>query len=270
MAEQLVVRHFGQSTCVIHRRVTLDWFCETCRDAICAKCISTTHRGHIFVQLSEVTRKNRQWIKTFINTTEQTKVAQIQQEISTTRETLKRNLSRFEGLEVEVRKQGEEIKKELDVLMAQTISQLKHLEEENSKVLINYQTQLGKKLQQLKNQRKQCKKSLRVGTDIQVFDFVKGLKSLVTLPTKPILGNAKFYPQINPERFLRQALGTVALTPSEQSRGDSDHSGSAGPDQWHVSVNQHELLHKQESQDDMTQSSPALQTIFCHKRTASF
>ncbi|XP_021367313.1 uncharacterized protein LOC110459405 [Mizuhopecten yessoensis] len=251
-----VVRPSGQTTCVHHKQVTLDWFCETCRDPICAKCISTTHKGHIFVQLSEVTPQNKQKIKTFINETKRKKFIQIQQEINSTTENLKNHLSHFEIVTLEVMKQGEKLKEELEFLIAQTLSRVKHLEEEGSKLLIRYQKELEEKFENMKNHLNECRESLQIGTDIQVFDIARGLNTYVTLPGGPSPGNANFSPNKNPERTLEQSLGTVTLVSPDQSRVDADYQTSSDNDQSYV----HLTLPISTSNDVMTQISPPPQT----------
>ncbi|XP_033747945.1 uncharacterized protein LOC117332964 [Pecten maximus] len=203
----------------IIRKITLDWFCETDGEVICAKCVSTTHRGHYCIQLSEITPQHKQKIREFIGDTERNKITKIQEEINTTEENLRKHLSHFDSIASEVQKQGEKLKEELDLLTAQTLSRLKHLEEENSKLLKGYQNELEKKLEELKNQLKECKESLQNGTDIQVFEIASRLTSKLKLPSYPHVCVVKFRPTAQPKRILEQALGTLTSFSPGQSHG---------------------------------------------------
>ncbi|XP_021364438.1 uncharacterized protein LOC110457466 [Mizuhopecten yessoensis] len=219
MAEkgQSVVWGQGHATCVHHKGNTLDWFCETCRDVICANCISTSHKGHDIVPLSEVTPNNKRKIKTFINETEQKELIQIQQEINSNQESLEKHLSHFKSVAEEVKRKGTKLKEDIDVLTAETLSQLKHLEDENTQLLTSYKTELQMKLAELKDQLNQCKETLQTGTDIKVFDVTRRLNTDITLPRRPVLGTAKISQSKNPKEALTSALGKIILTSSGQS-----------------------------------------------------
>ncbi|XP_021353986.1 E3 ubiquitin-protein ligase TRIM71-like [Mizuhopecten yessoensis] len=222
---QIVVRSQDQTRCVHHKSEILDWFCETCYDVICAKCVSTSHKGHDNILLSEVTLDNKRKIKSFINETEQKELIGIQQEIISTQHSLDEDLNHFESVAEEVKEQGEKLKKDIDVLISETLSRLKHLEEENTKLLTSYSTELEKILADLKEQLTHCKETLQTGTDIQVFNLSKGLQTNITLPEKPKLGSAKFTPNNRRNIILKEAFGKVSLRPSEQSQS------TTGPDQ---------------------------------------
>ncbi|XP_021364479.1 E3 ubiquitin-protein ligase TRIM71-like [Mizuhopecten yessoensis] len=217
---QIAVRVQGHKTCVHHKRKTLDWFCETCHDVICTNCISTLHKGHGIVPLSEITPNNKHKIKTFINETEQKELIQIQQEINSTQESLEKHLSHFKLVAEEVKNQGIKLKEDVDVLIAETLSQLKDLENENTQLLTRYKTELGRKLAELKDQLNQCKETLQTGTDIKVFDVTSRLNIDITLPRRPVLGTAKYSPIINPCESLTFALGKMTLTSFGQSDGN--------------------------------------------------
>ncbi|XP_021348143.1 uncharacterized protein LOC110447053 [Mizuhopecten yessoensis] len=213
---QILVRGKDQTTCVQHKGETLDWFCETCYDVICAKCVSTSHKGHDIILLSEVTPDNKRRIKTFINETEQKELIEIHQEISATQNSLSEDMKHYESVAEEVKKEGEKLKEDIDVLIAETLARLKHLEEENTKLLTGYSTELEKKLADLKEQLTHCKETLQTSTDIQVFDLSKGLQTNITLPEKPKLGSANFTPNNRRNTILKEAFGKVSLRPSEQ------------------------------------------------------
>ncbi|XP_021364451.1 E3 ubiquitin-protein ligase TRIM71-like [Mizuhopecten yessoensis] len=216
---QIAVRCQGQKTCAHHKKKTLDWFCETCHDVICVDCISSLHKGHSIVPLSETTPNNKLKIKTFINETEQKELIEIQQEINSNQESLKKHLSHFKNVAEEVKSNGIKLKKDIDVLIAETLSQLRHLENENIQLLTSYKTELERKLADLKDQLNQCKETLQNGTDIKVFDVTSRLHTDITLPRRPVLGTAKFSPNKHPDESLRFALGKMTLTSSGQSDG---------------------------------------------------
>ncbi|XP_033728793.1 uncharacterized protein LOC117317933 [Pecten maximus] len=215
---QIVVRPQGQTTCVYHRQTILDWYCKTCCDAICAKCISTTHSGHVFKPLSEEMPNSKAKIVAFVNESEKDKLGDIQKEINSTNDDLKRHLDRFEALASKVKTQGERLQEELSALVSRTLSQLKHLEEENTKLFITYRTELESKLEALEKQLNFCKESLQTGTPIELFDIASGLQTHTTLPTKPCLATAQFSPSSNPHQPLELALGKIVLTSSDQSQ----------------------------------------------------
>ncbi|XP_060063050.1 uncharacterized protein LOC132543547 [Ylistrum balloti] len=215
---QIVVRGQGHNTCVYHRQFVLEWFCKTCCHVICARCISTTHSGHVFIQLSEETPKHHSKIKAFVNDTEKNTLVQLQQEIKSTEHDLQKHLSHFETVAAKVQEQGERLKEEIDVLISQALSQLKHVEEDNTRLILKYRIELETKLETLKQQTEECKKSLQSGTDIMLFDIACGLQNHNTKPAKPCLGDASFYPTLSLNKFLLQAMGKLVVTSPQQSQ----------------------------------------------------
>ncbi|XP_021364453.1 uncharacterized protein LOC110457481 [Mizuhopecten yessoensis] len=214
---QIAVRVQGHKTCVHHKRKTLDWFCETCHDVICTNCISTLHKGHGIVPLSEITPNNKHKIKTFINETEQKELIQIQQEINSAQESLEKHLSHFKLVAEEVKNQGIKLKEDVDVLIAETLSQLKDLENENAQFFTRYTTELERKLAELKDQLNQCKETLQTGTDIKVFDAISRLHTDITLPRRPVLRTAKFSLNKNRNEDLASAFGKMTFTSSSET-----------------------------------------------------
>ncbi|XP_021374303.1 uncharacterized protein LOC110463775 [Mizuhopecten yessoensis] len=213
---QIVVRAQGQTTCVYHKGNTLDWFCETCSDLICATCVSSTHKGHDIIQLSLLTPDNKRKIRNFIEKAEKNELNQIPKEIASSADKLQKHLVQFEKLAEEVKAQGEKLKEEINVLMNQTISHLKQLQEEHSKVLQNYKSQMEQKLKELQEQLKKCKEALQIGTDLQVFDTISRIPPQIALPTLQDLGTASFNPNRNPEEILKQAFGSGSIISCDQ------------------------------------------------------
>ncbi|XP_060065681.1 uncharacterized protein LOC132546007 [Ylistrum balloti] len=217
---QTLVREEGRTMCGHHRRTTLNFFCEKCSEVICANCISTLHKGHDIVQLSEVTQGNKNKIKTFINEMEKKDLIQIQSEIESVQGDLKKYLHHFESVEKEVEDQGKRLKQDVDISIAQTLSELKHFRDENTKLITDYMEELETKLGELKEYVEQCKLSLQTGTDIQVLDITYRLPTMTRLPTKPVFGTAKFVPDEN--LSLKAELGKMTLTSYPQEIPDEE------------------------------------------------
>ncbi|XP_033739807.1 uncharacterized protein LOC117327086 [Pecten maximus] len=265
MAGQVAAtRHPGQTYCVYHRQKILDWFCETCHNVICAECVSTSHKGHNNILLSKITPDNKIKIKTFIENTEQKGLIQIQEEIDFTQDSLKRHLKQFESLSAEVKEQGEKIKEDVDVLIDQTLSQLIHLIEGNTPILTTYTSELERKLVERKNQINQCKETLQIGTDIQVYDAMIEMQANITLPGKPVLGTANFTPNHNRNKVLKQAFGTLTITQHGHLQGQSEHKqiqsfSCLQTDQSQTAQDQHALEISSSEQTPEKETSPSKQ-----------
>ncbi|XP_021379633.1 E3 ubiquitin-protein ligase TRIM71-like [Mizuhopecten yessoensis] len=214
---QVAIGARGQTTCAHHQRVTLDWFCEKCSEPICVDCISSLHKGHAIINLSHVTPQYKCKIDNFIIETEQNELVQLQQQITSTKDSHKKSLDHFEVIAIEVKEHGAKLKENIDALLAQTLSQLKQLKDENSKPFITLLTDLETKLGQLKEQLKQCKSTLQTGTDIEVFHTVNELpKTTSSLPDQFIQGTVRFNPNKSHQELLKQAFGSLASSTSHQ------------------------------------------------------
>ncbi|XP_033740748.1 uncharacterized protein LOC117327729 [Pecten maximus] len=202
-----------------HKTKEMDFFCEACSILICQTCVSSSHKGHSVIQLSEVTPINKIKIKAFINEVEEKDIIKIQKELNSLEDS-KLN-DELESVIRNVENRGRKLRDNLDIFIKQTLFEMKRLKDENCKLGDNYKTELEMKMCQLKEKVKHCKESLQTGTDIQVFVSVNGLDNTVTLPRKPILGTAGFNP-VNGS--MEQIFGKVTLTQpswSEASAQDS-------------------------------------------------
>ncbi|XP_069104260.1 tripartite motif-containing protein 2-like [Argopecten irradians] len=211
----------GQRTCLnpSHKGKTFEWFCESCADLICVSCISTTHKGHNIVQLSVVTPDNKNKIKQFVSDTEKNDLMEIRKEINSMEDILEKHLSHYKSVELEVEDQGTKLKQDVDTMIAQTLSQLKCSKDENTALIISYKDELEKRLGDIKENLERCKQSLQTGSDIEVFDTMKIIRTGTTLPTRPIMGTAKFTPNLCPS--LLTALGEMSLTQPSAASGAS-------------------------------------------------
>ncbi|XP_069106104.1 uncharacterized protein [Argopecten irradians] len=221
---QIPQRPPGQSTCIHHKGKQLDLYCKKCEVPACIKCISSTHAGHLFSELSTFTSEKKQDIRSFIDKTENVYLVEIDEYINSVDNSLKENVSCFEKLSVQLKTQTAKLKGDLDLLVAKTLSLYQQMEENNSKLLHTYKQDLEMYSDQLKQKVEECKKSLQRGSDIQIYDKDFDENSSVPLPVTPTLAIASFTPNSDPQRYLEQALGDMKTLHKCQShrrpRGD--------------------------------------------------
>ncbi|XP_021367288.1 uncharacterized protein LOC110459386 [Mizuhopecten yessoensis] len=220
---QIPFRAKGQTTCIHHRNRLLDFYCEKCQELACTKCLSSIHMSHTVCDLSEITPQNKQDILKFIDKFENIDLVQISQYITSTDSQLKKNLSRFEKLSIELRTQTNKLKEDLDRLTARTLPLYQQMEEDNTKLLQTYQQNLEIYSTQLKQQVQECKIALQRGSDIQIYDTGCEIQSSVTLPVKPTLGTASFSPNQTPQVHLKKAFGEVKTSVQCQGQALQGH-----------------------------------------------
>ncbi|XP_060073167.1 uncharacterized protein LOC132552978 [Ylistrum balloti] len=230
---QTAFRPKGQSTCSDHKGRCLDLYCEKCDQLICLTCLSTTHRSHPVCELSEITPQKKQEITNFINKTEQNDLVQVREYITSADSLLKDNTSHFEKLSQQLKNQTDQLKHELDLFTAQTLSVYKQMEEDNTRMIQKYKQELEMYDIQLKQQLQECKVTLQHGSHLDIYDTE--IHSSLHLPVKPVLGTVIFTPNTNPQHHLQQAVGMI-ITSGQTT--DQDRSVSVSHDQGQSSKQQ--------------------------------
>ncbi|XP_033755423.1 E3 ubiquitin-protein ligase TRIM71-like [Pecten maximus] len=225
MAEsgQIAVRPEGQSTCIHHKGKTLELFCEKCQDVLCAKCVSTVHKGHNMCDLCDVTSSITQDIRRFVADTEGTKLPKSQENIRCTIDELEKNSEYFDYLSAKAKTQADRMKEEIDIMTAETLSLYQQLKEENARLLTDYKRQLEEGYANLYNQQQECKRLLQTASAISILDARDKIKSfaLQTL-SKPTLRTASFEPTKSLRGLLEQAFGTRRTTEQSTSQAFLD------------------------------------------------
>ncbi|XP_021339350.1 uncharacterized protein LOC110440542 [Mizuhopecten yessoensis] len=211
-------------TCTEHKGRHLELYCEKCDTLVCLKCLSTSHKGHDVCELSEITPTKKQDIQNFIDRTEQNDLVQLREYITCTDTLLKENTSNFEKISHKLKMQTEKLKQDLDLLTAQTLCVYHKMEEDNIKLIQKYKQDLKMYDKQLRQQIQECKEALQHGSHIEIYDTGCEMHSQISFPVKPVLGNASFTPNINPQHHLELALGKV--TTLDQGQASIDQDGS--------------------------------------------
>ncbi|XP_021377324.1 uncharacterized protein LOC110465681 [Mizuhopecten yessoensis] len=228
---QMPLRIKGQTTCNHHKGRQLEFYCEKCRELVCAKCLSSIHKIHPVCELSEITPQKEPDIKNFIDRTEKDDLVQIGKYINSTDTLLKDNTSTFEKLSQKLTMQTDKIKQELDRLTSQTLSLYHKMEEDNTKLIKKYKQDLEMYEKQLKQQIQECKAALQRGSHLQIYDsFCEICSPTYSLPVKPVLGTANFTPNENPQDLLKKALGKVITSGQGQTLTHQDQSVSMSDD----------------------------------------
>ncbi|XP_021358962.1 uncharacterized protein LOC110454005 [Mizuhopecten yessoensis] len=228
---QIPLRTKGQTTCIHHRRRQLELYCEKCQEPVCLKCLSSIHKTHTVCELSEITPQKEPDIKNFIDRTEKNDLVQIGKYITATDTLLKDNTSGFEKLSQKLKMQTDNLKQELDLLTALTLSLYQKMEQDNTSLINKYKQDLEMYEKQLKQQIHECKAALQRGSHIQIYDTFCEIHSPThSLPVKPVLGTANFTPNENPLDHLKKALGKVTTSGQGQTLTDQDRSVSTSDD----------------------------------------
>ncbi|XP_060080060.1 uncharacterized protein LOC132559458 [Ylistrum balloti] len=224
----------GVKTCIHHKGKHLDYYCEKCQEPICPKCITSIHKSHPVCELSDITPQKKQEITNFINKTEQNDLVEVREYITSADSLLKDNTSHFEKLSQQLKNQTDQLKHELDLFTAQTLSVYKQMEEDNTRMIQKYKQELEMYNRQLKQQLQECKVTLQRGSHLDIYDT--DIHSSLHLPVKPVLGTVIFTPNTNPQHHLQQAVGTIIT--SGQTSTDQDRSVSVSHDQGQSSKQQ--------------------------------
>ncbi|XP_069122378.1 uncharacterized protein [Argopecten irradians] len=205
----------SRTTCDYHKGNQLEFYCEKCQEPICSKCLSSVHKGHVVCELSEIIPQKKQDIQDFIEKIEQNDQEKLRTFIASTNTLLKDNDSTFEELSNQLRMQTDKLKRDLDMLTAETLSLYQKMKLDNTKLIQKYKQDLEMYEKKLKQVMQDCKKALQRGSHLQVHDTsceiirISHVMRSTTIPVKPVLGTANFSPNKTPQGHLELAIGKV-------------------------------------------------------------
>ncbi|XP_033726125.1 uncharacterized protein LOC117315832 [Pecten maximus] len=223
---QFPFRVKGQTTCMQHKGIQLEFYCEECEQLACIKCLSTVHKRHSLAGLAEITPQRKQDIYNFIVKTEDVDLVQVDQYITSTDTQLKENASSFDKLCDQIKSQNEKLKEELDLLSAHSLSLYKQMGEENTKLLQTYKQDMEMYRTQLKQKVKECKKALQQNSVIEIHDARFEIGCPIKFPVKPTIGLVSFSPNKYPQIALEKALGEVVISDQVLNHDLLDHGQS--------------------------------------------
>uniref|UniRef100_K1Q874 Tripartite motif-containing protein 3 n=1 Tax=Magallana gigas TaxID=29159 RepID=K1Q874_MAGGI len=191
--------------CATHPHKNCDWQCKNCKDIfVCSSCTaSEKHRGHIFVEVSEVYMRTKNAIADEANKLENL-ISPTYEEIALDLENQLANLDGgYEKLTTTISKQGEQWHTEIDIIINKKKTVISEIKVKHRDLLQKHLDEI-KQIQALINQTLlaigEIKKSTEVSPTIEYSSKIREFSKLppklkITLPTfipKP-LGHEKLY-----------------------------------------------------------------------------
>ncbi|XP_021361149.1 uncharacterized protein LOC110455375 [Mizuhopecten yessoensis] len=225
---QVPVRKKGQSTCIHHKGKIVEFLCDNCSELACMKCVATRHKGHELTEVNDIAEKQKLEMIEFIDEVENTKLPNIKEEICSIEKQMAETSTYFDTLKTKVQEQGIKLKQEVDVLIAESLSQYRNIKEDNIRLMTDYKKRLEDSHEGLIKQLHDCKTQLQDTSVLALYDTGQTFRSLaLNLPESPSLNTAVFEAPTNYRCYLEQALGT--LVPNDPSSTDEAESKAQLP-----------------------------------------
>ncbi|XP_069102082.1 tripartite motif-containing protein 2-like [Argopecten irradians] len=161
----------GATTCLQHKGRQLEFYCEKCQELACSKCVSTTHKGHLLCDISEIADQRTGDIRNFIDRIDQNELVQNRRKIASIGVILRDNDSTFQKLSTQVKKQTEKLKRDLDKLTIETLSLYTKMKEGNTKLIQKYQEDQDLYGKHINQQMQACKTVLQQGSSLESMTF---------------------------------------------------------------------------------------------------
>ncbi|XP_069122083.1 uncharacterized protein [Argopecten irradians] len=116
-----------ERACAVHVNKKVAVVCTTCNnDFICTKCISSTHKGHDYLDLEDFLDSKKQDIAEFLDIEDiDGKISATHEQIETLAETISENRLRTDNVMQEIKARSVELKTEIDKIAADLIRECK-------------------------------------------------------------------------------------------------------------------------------------------------
>ncbi|XP_033727372.1 uncharacterized protein LOC117316722 [Pecten maximus] len=206
---QVPVRVKGQTSCIYHHGKLLDLFCEKCKEISCVDCSTSTHNGHDFSALSNISAKKKKNLQKIIARRVTKDIPSMKNSIKSIEANIATTNSTFAAIGTEIIKQRDKLKRKIDSLADQTLAVYEKLKSENMTLLTDCKEEHERRHAVLMKEIREARTLIRSGDDISVYDNDAVMASLVGLPARPTLNTATFTPNLVPLDHLKCAFGTV-------------------------------------------------------------
>jgi len=154
---QIPIRGQGQTTCPDHQSEVL-CICKNCDgQLVCLQCITSTHNGHEFDNISDVASIKKQKIHDFVKKAEKTKLPQIRLNIESIDQKSKDNSAHVKKLIERIQSQGEKLKSEIDRITRELINTCRKTEQNKRDLLSKYGQELQTVYAELSWRVEKCK-----------------------------------------------------------------------------------------------------------------
>ncbi|XP_021361233.1 uncharacterized protein LOC110455427 [Mizuhopecten yessoensis] len=220
-AGQTAARKKGQITCMYHTGNNLEFVCENCSELACMKCVATRHRAHALTELGDIVNQKKSKMVKFIDELENNKLQNITEKIGAIEQQIENTSEYFDKLGTTVQEHGEELKQEIDGMIAESVSHCQKRREDNIRLLTDYKQCLKDSHKGLDKEIHECKTQLQEASDIELYDAEHVFESFpLELPDYPNLNTTSFEPPSHYRCYLEQALGT--LVTNDRSDGQTE------------------------------------------------
>lgn len=208
-------RENGDLLCPHHRGKEVIFICKgdfCAGQLICSKCTTTIHRGHKHTALDElVAMRTRRRISGFIDDAEKKEQAKLKGQMRYVEEKIDEKRKLFPHVVHKIRQHGEHLKHEIEAIINKFIAMCGRLETETMDAIHGYKKQIFKMYAELNALVYECKKTLRSGSYVQLYDTDRKCTLAVQLPQFPIMRHLDFEPLETPDELLEHSFGTMLV-----------------------------------------------------------
>ncbi|XP_021356997.1 uncharacterized protein LOC110452671 [Mizuhopecten yessoensis] len=226
-SQQIPLRIKGHTKCPYHKDNEVVLLCQDCGILICITCSITAHKRHIdsFCEISKISNKQRNTLLDFMNKTENIEIPKLKNEIQSAWNTISTSESNYKKLSVNIKKQRDQCKLDLDKITEDYLAICKKMEKGTTDLLQTHITNLEDKLDALVKLSSECKQTLQTGTAVLVYDSLSEIQDMdLDIPQTPNIDMTELTPDNDRQSHLEQAMGKMK-TPTDHFQAGSAPSG---------------------------------------------
>ena len=159
-AEKLDPDLIAKLLCHTHQENTAEFWCDTCRDKICAICITNEHKGHELTDMSAKLSDQREAIVTETKELRDTMLLKWEETLREAKQLTANYLSEIENIEKDLAERADDLHKQVDAVLSKSREILKQISSPNLTKLQSQEKNLEGKMKRLKEKIRQYEDTL--------------------------------------------------------------------------------------------------------------
>ena len=211
---QVNFRRKGDKFCTGHPNEELQLICIDCNEQlVCIHCISTTHNGHTFVAISLFVKEKFKYLQDLTTETKKSKIPTLLKTVEDADTTVKELKQEIQIHMKKSEDHGEFLKELIDKSKAETVNDLKELENKITKQFATFKSDTYNRIKQLEELMKESREVTKTDDNVLILDVVKELSSKLKQDLEfkyCFISSMVFIKGSNPELSIEDAFGGLS------------------------------------------------------------
>ena len=219
--ERLRLEHLSSLSCPDHKGKDCNFWCEKCSKATCIFCVTTAHKGHIFITLEDILKEKTTMLQSELTCLECNELKEWETLMEEAKQITADYLHQVDAVEKELDARPKEFHAKVDQIFKANKKQLEDMKKSSLAFLHQQETMVSDGFQKVKQETKECEDMLRNGSVESLLKYKeKQGKKKVPLPKlSPVMPPTFTLSQID-DQSLSEMFGKLTEQQAQRAKAN--------------------------------------------------